>query len=122
MKDNIENLLTFEVTGLIREIPLEARGISKNGVPWTRGGIYLEVFDEFSEGGSVPLYLTVWGDELVEHINTIGVGKKVRVKFHITSRRSPYGQFSTNVNLETINGMTENEDFVYGTNKKKGIL
>lgn len=114
-KNNKNELLVFTAKGVIREIPVEARGISKTGLPWTRGGLCLEVYDDDTEN-SAPLYLTAWGDEMVELINTLGVGKRVQVTFRITSQRKPYGQYHTNVSLESIQGLTENENYLYGTN------
>ena len=67
--DNSLGALEYEIVGVIRRIPIEHRGMSKNGIPWTLGGVLLEVPDKER---SHQLYLTVWGDELVE---TVKIGR-----------------------------------------------
>lgn len=102
--------LEYEVSGVIRRIPIEQRGTSKRGTPWTRGGVYLEVP---TEQGSAPLYVTAWGDELVEQINRIGMGKTVKVRFRIETRESYPGSYRTDVSLVSIQGMTKGENMMY---------
>ena len=95
-----KRVLSFECTGVIRRIPIEKRGTSKRGIEWTLGGVLLEVSEDGVEG-SAPLYLTAWGDEFVEEINNLGVGKKVDVKYHIETKEA-YDRFRTDVVLDSI--------------------
>lgn len=112
--------LTYEEVGIIRRIPLETRGTSKRGTPWTRGGVYLEILR--GENGSAPLFLTVWGDEMVEQVNRIGVGKKVKVVFRIETReRFDLNNYSVNVTLVSISGLSEAENFLYNINKDRKV-
>lgn len=113
----MQPLLTYEATGIIRRIPVETRGKSKKGVPWTRGGVQLEVYEDGREGSAL-LFLYAWGDEMVETINMLGVGKRVRVRFRIESHEY-YDKLTNDVVLIDINGLTEQEDFIYGTNRDR---
>ena len=94
-------VLSFTAKGVIRRIPIEKRGTSKRGVEWTLGGVCLEVSEDGCEG-SAMLYLIAWGDELVEEINRLGVGKKVKANYHIETREM-YDSFRTDVVLDDIN-------------------
>lgn len=95
-----KTVLSYEVHGVVRRIPIEKRGVSKRGNEWTLGGVLLEV-SETEVDGSAQLYLTAWGDEKVEEINRIGVGKNVVAKFHIETREA-FDRFSTDVILDEI--------------------
>jgi len=101
------------MVGVVRRIPIETRGVSKrSGREWTRGGLFLEV-KEKDCSASVPLFLTVWGDEMVERVNSIGVGKKVLVGFEIESSDA-FDRFSTNISLREIRLLTGKEAEEYG--------
>lgn len=109
-------VLQFESTGVVRRIPLERRGHTKGGKEWTLGGVLLEVGDE-GVAGSAQLYLITFEDELIEQINIIGVGKHVRVKYHIETKEF-YDSFRVSVILDEIELMTDAENFLIGKGKK----
>lgn len=110
-------LLSFENEAIIRRIPLERRGATKRGMEWVLGGCLVEAFEEGWEG-SAQLYLVTFNAELIEQINVIGVGKKVRVKYHIETKEY-YDSFRTSVILDDIELMTDAENFLIGKGKKK---
>lgn len=110
-------VLQFESTGVVRRIPLERRGHTKGGKEWTLGGVLLEVGEE-GVAGSAQLYLITFEDELIEQINIIGVGKHVRVKYHIETKEY-YDSFRVSVILDEIGLMTDAENFLIGKGKKK---
>ena len=110
-------VLQFESTGVVRRIPLERRGHTKGGKEWTLGGVLLEVGEE-GVSGSAQLYLITFEDELIEQINIIGVGKHVRVKYHIETKEY-YDSFRVSVILDEIGLMTDAENFLIGKGKKK---
>lgn len=109
-------LMQQTVSGVIRRIPLERTGTSKRGVEWTLGGVLIEATEE-GFNGSVPLFFSTFDTELIEVINRIGVGKEVVVTFHIECS-AYYDNYRTNLVLDSIEGKTENENFLYGINKK----
>lgn len=109
-------LMQQTVSGVIRRIPLERTGISRKGVEWTLGGVLIEASEEGFDG-SVPLFISTFNPELIELINRIGVGKEVVVTFHIECS-AYYDNYRTNLVLDSIEGKTENENFIYGINKK----
>ena len=115
--DTGRGVLQFESTGVIRRIPLERRGHTKGGKEWILGGCLLEVGEE-GVAGSAQLYLITFNEELIEQINVIGVGKNVRVKYHLETKEY-YDSFRVSVILDEIGGLTDGEDFVYGKGKKK---
>ena len=108
-------VLSQEVTGIIRRIPIESRGISKGGREWVLGKVVLEVYEEGKEG-SAQIYLTTFDEELTEMIQMLGVGKRVKATLHVDVREY-YDSYRTNLILDSISGMNENEDYVYGTKK-----
>lgn len=108
-------VLSQEVTGVIRRIPIESRGTSKSGREWVLGKMVLEVFEDGVEG-SAQIYLTTFDPDLTETIQRIGVGKRVRVRFHVETKEY-YDSYRTNLIVDAINGVTEGEDYVYGTFK-----
>ena len=108
-------VLSQEVTGIIRRIPIESRGVSKGGREWVLGKVVLEVYEEGKEG-SAQIYLTTFDEELTEMIQMLGVGKRVVVQFHIDVKEF-YDSYRINLILDSISGMSENEDYVYGTKK-----
>lgn len=109
-------VLQFESTGVIRRIPLERRGHTKGGKEWTLGGVLLEVGEE-GVSGSAQLFLITFEDELIEQINIIGVGKHVRVKYHLETKEY-YDSFRVSVILDEIGLMTDAENFLIGKGKK----
>lgn len=110
-------LLQYDIVGEIRRIPIERRGTSASGHEWVLGGVLLEVFEEGGNGGSVPLYLTTWQEDIVETVNRIGVGKRVRVRYHIETREY-HDSYRVSAIVDSIGGMDEGEDFLYGTKRK----
>ena len=114
--DTGRGVLQFESTGVIRRIPLERRGYTKGGKEWTLGGVLLEVGEE-GAAGSAQLYLITFNEELIEQINVIGVGKNVRVKYHIETKEY-YDSFRVSVILDEIGLMTDAENFLIGKGKK----
>ena len=115
--DTGRGVLQFESTGVVRRIPLERRGHTKGGKEWILGGCLLEVGEE-GVAGSAQLYLSTFEDELIEQINVIGVGKNVRVKYHIETKEY-YDSFRVSVILDEIGLMTDAENFLIGKGKKK---
>lgn len=109
-------LMQQTVSGVTRRIPLEKTGVSKKGVEWTLGGVLIEASEEGFDG-SVPLFFSTFDPELIELINRIGVGKDVVVTFHIECS-AYYDNYRTNLVLDSIEGKNENENFLYGINKK----
>lgn len=105
-------VLQYECSGVIRRIPLERRGTTKAGIEWVLGGMLLEV-NEDGMDDSAQLYLTTFDEMLIEKMNMIGVGKRVRVMYHIETREY-YDSYRVNLVLDKIGGMTKGEDFVYG--------
>mgnify|MGYP006988854000 CR=1 FL=1 len=105
-------LLSYEVTGVIRRIPIEKRGTSRYGHEWVLGGVLLEVSEDGAEG-SAPMYLTTFDPELIETINTLGVGKKVRVGYHINTRER-FDGYTVSVIADTMELLTDGENFLLG--------
>lgn len=110
--------LSFISEGVIRRIPFERRGTSKHGVDWTLGGVLVEVQQEECEG-SAQLYLCTFDEMLIEQINTIGVGKRVRIDWHIECKEY-FDNYKTNAVLDDISFLTDGENFML--NKKKGKI
>ena len=108
-------VLSQEVTGIIRRIPIESRGVSRSGREWVLGKVVLEVYEEGKEG-SAQIYLTTFDEELTEMIQMLGVGKRVKAVYHVDVKEY-YDSYRTNLILDSISGMNENEDYVYGTKK-----
>lgn len=115
-EENGKSVLSYEATGVIRRIPLEKRGVARSGREWVLGSVLLEVTEDDAES-SAQLFLQTWDDLMVETLNRIGVGKQVKVRYHIECREY-YDSYKTNLILDDIAGMTDGEDFVYGTKKK----
>lgn len=109
-------LMQQTVSGVTRRIPLEKTGVSKKGVEWTLGGVLIEASEEGFDG-SVPLFFSTFDTELIELINRIGVGKEVVVTFHIECS-AYYDNYRTNLVLDSIEGKSESENFIYGIKKK----
>lgn len=110
-------VLQYTVEGVIRRLPLEKRGVSsKSGREWIMGQVLLEVSEEGVDG-SAQLHLITWSEEMVEILNRIGVGKRVKISFHISSTEY-YDNYKTSVILDEIDMLSEGENFLIG--KKKG--
>ena len=109
-------MMQHTVSGVVRRIPLERSGISRKGIEWTLGGVLIEASEE-GFNGSVPLFISTFNPELIELINRIGVGKEVVVTFHIECS-AYYDNYRTNLVLDSIEGKSEAENFIYGINKK----
>lgn len=110
-------LLSFENKATIRRIPLERRGMTKKGIPWVLGSCLVEVFDN-EQNCSAQLFLVTFEPELIEQINVIGVGKNVKIRWHIDCRER-YDSYSVSAILDEIEFLTENENFLL--NKKKKV-
>lgn len=105
-------LLTYEATATIRRIPVERRGVSKRGTEWVLGGVLVEIEEEGCNG-SAQLYLQTWDDLMVERLNKLGVGKRVRIRYHIETKEY-YEKYNTSIIIDEIGGCTEAEDYLYG--------
>ena len=108
-------VLTYEATGVIRRLPVESRGTSRRGTEWMHGNVWLEVFEEGVDG-SVPLCLSTWDEEMWETLNRIGIGKKIRVKYHVECSEY-YDGARISFLIDEVGGMSDGEDYIYGTRK-----
>lgn len=109
-------VLQYESTGVIRRIPLERRGHTKGGKEWTLGSVLLEVGEDGIDG-SAQLYLVTFNEYLIEQINVIGVGKNVRIRWHVETKEY-YDSFRTSIILDNIELMSEGENFLIGKGTK----
>lgn len=109
-------VLRYESTGVIRRIPLERRGHTKGGKEWTLGGVLLEVGEDGIDG-SAQLFLITFDEYLIEQINVIGVGKKVKILWHVETKEY-YDSFRTSIILDDIELMSDGENFLIGKSKK----
>ena len=110
------SFLSYESTGRIVRIPVERRGKSARGHEWVLGSILLEVFDE-ERNGSARLVLVTFDEILIEQMNTIGVGKDVKVRWHVDVRDN-FDNYKVSLVLDSIEGLSESENFLYNTKKK----
>lgn len=110
------SFLSFENTGRIARIPMERRGKSARGHEWVLGSILLEVFDE-ERNGSARLVLMTFDEMLIEQMNTIGVGKDVKVRWHVDVRDN-FDNYKTSLMLDSIEGMTMAESYIYNIKSK----
>lgn len=110
-------LLSYEILGRIARIPLERRGTSKSGKQWFLGSVLLEVYED-GVNGSVRLYLITWSEEMYEMVYRIGVGKNVRVKFHIQTKER-FDSYDVTAILDEIDMLTDAENFLIGKDGKK---
>lgn len=115
--ENGRSVLAFEAEGVIRRLPLERRGVAKSGREWVLGSVLLEVSEEGADS-SAQLFLNTWDEIMVETLNRIGVGKQVRVRYHIECREY-FDSYKTNLILDGIEGKSESENFLYGTKTGK---
>ena len=109
-------VLQYEVEGVIRRLPLERRGVSKAGREWTMGQVLLEVSEEGVDG-SAQLHLITWSEEMVEMLNRIGVGKRVKSTFHVECKEY-FDNYKTSLILDGIEMLSDGENYLIG--KKKG--
>ena len=105
-------VLQYTVEGVIRRLPLEKRGVSKTGREWVMGQVLLEVSDEGVDG-SAQLHLITWSEEVVEMLNRIGVGKRVKSVYHIECKEF-FDNYKTSLILDDIQMSTEGENFLIG--------
>lgn len=112
--------LSFESIGVIRRLPVTRYGTSKHGHEWSMQNVLLEVTEEGAEG-SATIWLTAWDEELIETLNRIGLNKKVKVEYHIDSRDYLDGG-RTSLIIDRVGGITDAEDFLYGTKKKRNNM
>lgn len=110
-------MLSFENEAMIRRIPMERRGVTKKGMEWVLGGCLVEVFEEGC-GGSAQLYLVTFDEELIERVNVIGVGKTVRIRWHVDSRER-YDSYIVSAVLDGIDMLTEGENYLIGKGGRK---
>ena len=80
------------------------------------GSVVVEAFED-AECESALLYLITWQEEMIETLNMLGVGKKCNVKFHIECREY-FDSYKTSLMLDSIDGISEGESFLYNTKKK----
>ena len=106
-------LLTFENVAVIRRIPMERRGTSKRGLQWTLGSALFEVFGEEGESGSAQLYLVTFDEEVIEQLNVFGVGKRVKIRWHVESREK-FDSYAVSAILDGIEMLTDGENFIVG--------
>lgn len=107
-----KGILCYEVSGAIRRIPLQKRGVSRKNIPWTLGSILLEVGED-GVNGSAPLFLVTFNEELIERFERIGVGKNVKVVFHIETREF-MDRFNVSCVLDSIDLVSERENYILG--------
>lgn len=116
-KDNTgKYLLTFTTNATIRRLPIPRYGTAKSGKEWSMGSVLVEAYEE-DESASAQLYLITWDSLMIEQLERLGVGKKVVIQFHIECS-AYYDNYRTNLVLDSIEGKTENENFLYGITKK----
>lgn len=96
---------------------MERRGKSARGHEWVLGSVLLEVFDPEDRSGSARLVLVTFDEMLIEQMNTIGVGKDVKVRWHVDVRDS-FDNYKVSLILDSIEGLSEAENFLYNTKKK----
>lgn len=108
-------MLSYENTAIIRRIMLPKCGVT-NGKEWRLGRFLFEVFEEGTDA-SAELFLVTFDDELSETVERLGVGKRVKISWHVQSR-AHYDSYIVSAVLDSISGLTESEDFIYGTKKK----
>lgn len=111
------SFLSYESTGRIARLPMERRGKSARGHEWVLGSILLEVFDEENRSGSARLCLVTFDEMLIEQMNTIGVGKDVKVRWHVDVRDN-FDNYKVSLILDEIEGLSDGENFLYNTKKK----
>lgn len=112
------SFLSYESTGRIARIPMEKRGKSARNHEWVLGSILLEVFDpEDRQNGSARLCLITFDEMLIEQMNTIGVGKDVKVRWHVDVRDA-FDNYKVSLILDEIEFLTEGENFVLGNGKR----
>lgn len=112
------SFLSYECTGRIARLPMEKRGRSVRNHEWVLGSILLEVFDpEDRQNGSARLCLITFDEMLIEQMNTIGVGKDVKVRWHVDVRDA-FDNYKVSLVLDSIEGLSESENFLYNTKKK----
>ena len=112
------SFLSYECTGRIARIPMERRGKSARGHEWVLGSVLLEVFDpEDRQNGSARLVLVTFDEILIEQMNTIGVGKDVRVRWHVDVRDN-FDNYKVSLILDSIEGMTMAESYIYNIKSK----
>jgi len=112
------SFLSYESTGRIARIPMERRGKSARGHEWVLGSILLEVFDEENRSGSARLVLMTFDEMLIEQMNTIGVGKDVKVRWHVDVRDN-FDNYKVSLVLDEIEFLTEGENFMLNKKKKE---
>lgn len=112
------SFLSYNSMGRIARIPMEKRGKSAKNHEWVLGSILLEVFDpEDRQNGSARLCLITFDEMLIEQMNTIGVGKDVKVRWHVDVRDN-FDNYKVSLVLDSIEGLSESENFLYNTKKK----
>lgn len=109
-------VLQYTVTGRIRRIPLPKMGHSSKG-DWKMASVYLECFEE-GVNGSAPLFLVTFDDYLAETIENLGVGKDVKVTFHIAVREK-FDNCSISLVIDDIEMLTDGENFLIGKGGKE---
>lgn len=109
-------VLSYESVGRIERLPAVKTGVSRSGNEWRLGPCLLEVYGD-DRSQSARLFLTTFDEFLIEQVHAIGVGKEVRVRWHVDVREH-YDSYMVSLVLDEVHGMTDAEDFVYGTGKE----
>lgn len=109
-------LLSFECNAIIRRVPIPRYGTSKSGRDWSLGSVLVEAYEE-DESASAQLFLITWDELMIEQIERLGVGKKVKIKYHLEVKER-FDSYNLSAIIDDISLATENENFLIG--KKKG--
>jgi len=113
------SFLSYKSMGRIARIPMEKRGKSAKGHEWVLGSILIEVFDpDDRQNGSARLCLVTFDEMLIEQMNTIGVGKDVKVRWHVDVRDA-FDNYKVSLVLDEIEFLTEGENFMLNKKKKE---
>lgn len=108
-------VMALETDAVIRRIPIPKYGTSQRGVEWTLGSLIVEAYDQ-DETKSAELCFNSFDPEMIELFERIGVGKRVHICYHISCRRV-YDNYHISLMVDSIVGLSDGEDYLYGTKK-----
>lgn len=111
------SVLSFEAVGRIERLPMVKTGTSRRGNEWKLGSCLMEVYNE-GRTQSARLFLTTFDELLIEQMHTIGVGKDVRVRYHVDVREH-YDTYTVSLMLDEIGFMTDGENFLLGKKEEE---
>lgn len=109
-------LISGKLTGVIRRIPMVRHG-QKGSREWSLGQVVLEAVDE-ETGLSERVHLITFEEEMIETLMRIGEGKRVRIAYHYNMRED-YDFYRDSLVLDSIEGMTEAETYIYNQKEVK---